>query len=90
VWFCGSEQASLALAAIGLRPGFTQTAGEPRNRGRLTSVGTTTAALDSKMRLLLNEFASNDTHGKARRLFDAFLKPQRGLVFWSDTGLRGC
>ena len=41
------------------------------------------------MRLLLNEFASNDTHGKARRLFDAFLKPQRGLVFWSDTGLRG-
>ena len=51
------------------------------------SVGTTTAALDGKMRRLLKEFASNDTRGKARRLFDAFLKPQRSLVFWSDTGL---
>ncbi|WP_395851548.1 SH3 domain-containing protein [Cystobacter fuscus] len=51
------------------------------------SIGTTTAALDGKMRLLLKEFASNDTRGKARRLFDAFLKPQRTPVFWSDTGL---
>ena len=50
-------------------------------------VGTTTAALDGKMRRLLKEFASSDTRGKARRLFDAFLKPQTSLYFWSDTGL---
>lgn len=51
------------------------------------SVGTTTTDLDSKMRLLLKEFASNDKRGKARRLFDAFLKPQRAWMFWSDSGL---
>ncbi|WP_222595349.1 SH3 domain-containing protein [Corallococcus exiguus] len=51
------------------------------------SVGTTPAALDGKMRRLLKEFAGNDTRGKARRLFDAFLKPQRALLFWSDSGL---
>ncbi|CAM3934904.1 hypothetical protein [Corallococcus exiguus] len=39
------------------------------------------------MRRLLKEFAGNDTRGKARRLFDAFLKPQRALLFWSDSGL---
>jgi hypothetical protein len=39
------------------------------------------------MRLLLGVFASNDRRGKARRLFDAFLAPQRSLLFWSDTVL---
>nr|WP_128796756.1 hypothetical protein [Corallococcus coralloides] len=51
------------------------------------SVGTTPAALEIKMRRLLKEFASNDSRGKARRLFDAFLKPQRTLIFWSDPDL---
>jgi hypothetical protein len=51
------------------------------------SIGTTTAALSGKMRLLLDEFASNDKSGKAKRLFDAFLKPQRSVLFWSDTAL---
>jgi outer membrane protein OmpA-like peptidoglycan-associated protein len=51
------------------------------------SVGTTTAALDTQMRNLLTAFASNDTHGKARRLFDAFLAPNRTVRFWSDPDL---
>ncbi len=51
------------------------------------SVGTTTTVLDGKMRLLLSEFAKSDTRGKARRLFDAFLKPQQAVAFWSDKGL---
>lgn len=51
------------------------------------SVGKTPADLGGKMRVLLREFASNDPRGKARRLFDAFLKPQSSLLFWSDTGL---
>ena len=53
------------------------------------SVGTTAADLDSKMRVLLKEFASRDTGGKALRLFDAFLKPQKAVTFWSDGGLAG-
>jgi hypothetical protein len=32
-------------------------------------------------------FASNDPHGKARRLFNAFLAPNRAVRFWSDPDL---
>ncbi|CAN94830.1 hypothetical protein sce4667 [Sorangium cellulosum So ce56] len=51
------------------------------------SVGSTTAVLEPKMRELLSWFASNDTHGKARRLFKAFLVPQTAVSFWSDPHL---
>lgn len=51
------------------------------------SVGTTTAELESTMRNLLTEFASNDTHGKALRLFNDFLAPQSAVSFWSDADL---
>jgi hypothetical protein len=43
--------------------------------------------LERKMRKLLTEFASSDTHGKARRLFDAFLTPRRAVSIWSDADL---
>ena len=51
------------------------------------SVGTTTVSLESTMRNLLTEFASNDTHGKARRLFNDFFAPQSAVSFWSDADL---
>jgi hypothetical protein len=69
--------------------GFGQdlTFGTGRAQPHGPSVGTGPTALSSKMRLLLTEFASKDTNGKAKRLFDSFLKPHRSLVFWSNTGL---
>lgn len=51
------------------------------------SIGKTPAVLSGKMRLLLGAFASNDASGKAKRLFEDFLKPQRSVLFWSDMGL---
>jgi hypothetical protein len=51
------------------------------------SVGSTPADLESKMRRLLTVFASNDTTGKARRLFDAFLTPRRAVTLWTDPDL---
>jgi hypothetical protein len=51
------------------------------------SQGTTTAALEPKMRKLLGIFAANDHNGKAKRLFDAFLAPNRTLKTWSDVFL---
>jgi hypothetical protein len=51
------------------------------------SAGSSTSALETKMRALLSSFASNDSSGKARRLFNAFLTPQRAVSFWSDAAL---
>jgi len=61
-------------------------AGRALPRGH-PSVGSTTADLKKTMRFLLHEFASGDGSGKAKRLFDDFLKPQTGLIFWSDSDL---
>ncbi|MBN1207918.1 MAG: SH3 domain-containing protein [Myxococcaceae bacterium] len=71
--------------ALGFGQDLTFSKGRVQPHG--PSVGTTTASLDSTMRVLLSEFASKDTNGKARRLFNSFLTPQRALMFWSDTGL---
>lgn len=51
------------------------------------NVGSTRADLDPKMRRLLGEFAGNDRSGMARRLFDAFLLPQRGVTYFDDPAL---
>ena len=50
-------------------------------------VGSTRAVLEPKMRRLLGEFAHRDKTGMARRLFDAFLLPQRGVTYFSDAAL---
>jgi hypothetical protein len=50
-------------------------------------VGSTRADLDPKMRRLLAEFAGADRSGMARRLFDAFLLPQRGVTYFHDGAL---
>jgi hypothetical protein len=51
------------------------------------SVATTQAALESKMRLLLGEFAANDTTGMAKRLFDSFLARNSSVLVFTDSAL---
>src|SRR5579863_7007424 len=50
-------------------------------------VGSTPAVLEPKMRKLLTEFASGDKTGMAKRLFDAFLAPNRSVKFFDDASL---
>lgn len=59
--------------------------GRPAPQGH--DVGATPAILDPKMRQLLGQFASADTSGMARRLFNTFLLPQRGVTYFDDTAL---
>lgn len=61
--------------------------GSGRGQPHGVSVGTTTALLISKMDKLLSIFASGDTAGKARRLFNDFQRPQSAVGFWSDNAL---
>ena len=53
----------------------------------LVEVGSDEATLKRKMRVLLGAFAGNDPHGKARRLFDAFLSKQARPKIWRDDDL---
>jgi hypothetical protein len=51
------------------------------------SVGTTEATLKERMSKLLTIFAAGDRFGMARRLFNAFLTPQRSVTFFEDKDL---
>jgi hypothetical protein len=51
------------------------------------NVGGTPRDLDPRMRGLLDVFAGDDRSGMARRLFDAFLLPQRGVTYFDDPAL---
>ncbi len=50
-------------------------------------VGSTPAVLEPKMRKLLTIFASGDKTGMAKRLFDAFLAPNRSVIYFDDASL---
>lgn len=71
--------------ALGFGQDLSFSSGRSQPHG--PSVGTTPALLKSKMLHLLAEFASDDTHGKAQRLFDAFLAQRGAVSFWSDRDL---
>ena len=71
--------------ALGFGQDLSSATGRTQPHG--PSVGATTAVLETKMRNLLTVFASNDTDGKARRLFDDFLAPNTAVRFWSDPDL---
>lgn len=51
------------------------------------NVGSTEAVLKPKMRKLLGEFASDDTTGMAKRLFDQFLAKQSTVYYFDDSDL---
>ena len=51
------------------------------------SVGKSATDLERKMRALLSVFASDDKSGKAKRLFDEFLKKQKRVKYWDDKSL---
>jgi hypothetical protein len=50
VWFMSGEQAVPSREVSRLHPGFTQTAGEPQNRGRLTMAAESRGCLRASSR----------------------------------------
>ena len=58
-----------------------------RRHPRNFSVGTNPAELEPKMRALVDAFASGDSEGKAKRLFDAFLSKRQKVEVFTDSAL---